>query len=270
VFETPPLDHDVVLYGAVSLNLTLRGATRGGQIVARLTDVSPDGISARISYGVRALSLDADLDRLGPEDPFGDRTISVKLHTTAYRLRQGHTLRLAFSSGLWPLVCPTQEDAPLALMSGEIILPVLKGDPKPIEKPVPPVVDLPETKTHTVLPSEPLSRWHREDGQEISIGWHQPMTATTYHQTGVTFRFETRMNHRLNLTADAAHETTVRHTMQFDRPDGMAEVDVRLEAGWKNGTYHVTATLVARWNDRVICTRNWVVSNNAAGSSQEV
>ncbi len=143
VFETAPLAQDVIIYGSVTL--TLRGETSGnpGQIIARLSDVASDGVAARVSYGVRNLALDENLDRTPSAVKTGDFNADIRLHSTAYRVRKGHSLRLALSSSFWPLIHAKSSALDIQIYHASLRLPVLLQEPEDLSAPLPPAQDLP-------------------------------------------------------------------------------------------------------------------------------
>lgn len=92
VFDSPPVGARVDLCGAVSFTATIDASSAGTHVVARLLDLYPSGEARVITYGA------ATADTSG-----GPATISVPMMATAYRIRPGHSLRLAVSSSCFPL-----------------------------------------------------------------------------------------------------------------------------------------------------------------------
>jgi hypothetical protein len=85
------------------------------QITARLCDVSPDGVSQRITY--RPLNLCHYQSHQSPEHlvPGKVYEAEIQLNECAHRLLPGHVLRLALSSSYWPIVWPAGENAVISL-----------------------------------------------------------------------------------------------------------------------------------------------------------
>ncbi|MDW3222735.1 MAG: CocE/NonD family hydrolase [Paracoccaceae bacterium] len=123
-FETAPLDVDTDLVGAPRVKITLRCDAPNGQIAVRLCDVAPDGASTRITYGVLNLTHrdgHADPTPLPPNEPVD---VQLTLDHAAYRVLEGHKLRVAISNSYWPLIWPSPERHTITLDQGEILLPV--------------------------------------------------------------------------------------------------------------------------------------------------
>ena len=262
VFETAPLSEDIVLLGAVELRLNGHSSDGGGQVVARLNDVEPGGQVARISYGLRNLALDENLDEAETPDSAGPFSINLRLHTTAYRVRKGHRVRLALSSALWPLIHRQRQSGSIQITDGSLTLPVMKHEARDLKTDLPGPEDLPRQKTHSVLSAPALKRWRRSSAERLEIGWHQPETKTAFHETDSVFGYETTMTHFLEphtwrSAAPLSERTHVAHRMTFERPDGRAQIDVQLRADSTEGLCSVEAHLSAIWNGRLLSERHW-------------
>lgn len=257
VFETEQLAQDMILYGAVSLSLQGKIAGQPGKIIARLSDVDSDGVAARISYGIRKLALDENLDHNPANAAPGDFSAEVKLHTTAYRMRKGHSIRLALSSAYWPLIHGQMPTADIQLQSGTLRLPVMQEEATELSHPLPVPQDLPVQTTHTVDAPFPLKRWKNTLPDRLEMGWHQPMLKVRYAKTDTIFGYETSMLHHLSLDGAAGQETRVDHQMVFERSDGVANVRVFLVARTAGGKTTADLDLAVSWNDQPFAARNW-------------
>ena len=257
VFETAPLAQDVIIYGSVALTLNGKPGDNPGLIIARLSDVNPEGVAARITYGVRNLSLDENLDRRPSTAKTGKFNADIRFHSTAYRVRKGHSLRLALSSSYWPLLHTTTPTPDIQLERATLRLPVLPDEPADLSKPLPPAQDLPVQNRHSTDAPDPLSRWTQTTENRIETGWHQPLLKTTYDQTETVFSYETSMTHSLDTSDVVEQKTSVRHKMVFERPDGTAEVSVALTACSIGDRTTVDAELNATWNNQPFATRQW-------------
>ena len=123
-FDGPPLSRDLDIVGAPRITLRLSADKPQAQIAVRLNHVHPDGASTRITYGVLNLShRDGSADPC-PMSPGKVEEITLALDHIAYRVPQGHRLRVAISSAYWPLIWPAPEAATLSLSAGRLDLPV--------------------------------------------------------------------------------------------------------------------------------------------------
>ncbi len=114
-FDTPALDDPLELMGRACLTINFLVNRPVAQIVVRLCDVSPDGVSQRISF--RAVNLTYHGNNETPEtlSPGKLYSATIKLNECAHRLRKGHKLRLALSNSYWPMVWPAPEPVILEL-----------------------------------------------------------------------------------------------------------------------------------------------------------
>ena len=114
VFDSAPLDVDLVLLGNPELVVDLEAAHPGAQVIARLCEVAPDGTSLLLSWGVTTL------------EPNDLTHATVRLNVLGHCARAGHRLRLALASSYWPVVWPaTHIPAPhLVCGNSRLVLPV--------------------------------------------------------------------------------------------------------------------------------------------------
>jgi uncharacterized protein len=114
-FDTNILGVPLELLGRAELRIAFSVDTPTAQIMARLCDVSPDGVSQRITY--RPLNLTHHASHETPESlvPGQKYTATITLNECAYRLRAGHRLRLALSNSYWPIVWPSAQPTQITL-----------------------------------------------------------------------------------------------------------------------------------------------------------
>ena len=122
-FDTGPVASDIDIVGAPVVRLRLRSDQPQAQIAVRLTHVHPDGASTRITYGVLNLSHRNSAAAPQPLVPGQEVEVELQLDHIAYRLPQGHSLRLAISSAYWPLIWPGPAPVCLTVLSGTLDLP---------------------------------------------------------------------------------------------------------------------------------------------------
>lgn len=123
-FDTGPLPEAKDIVGAPVVRLRLRSDKPQGQVAVRLNHVHPDGASTRITYGV--LNLTHRTGHELPVDlPVGDEVeVTLELDHIAYRVPEGHRLRIAISNAYWPMIWPAPETATLTLSGGDVEIPV--------------------------------------------------------------------------------------------------------------------------------------------------
>ncbi|NOD64895.1 CocE/NonD family hydrolase [Ruegeria sp. HKCCD6109] len=114
-FDTAVLDEPLEILGRARLRFAFSVDKPVAQLMARLCDVSPQGVSQRISY--RPLNLCHYASHETPETlvPGQVYEAEILLNECAHHLHAGHRLRLALSTSYWPVVWPAPEQAKVTL-----------------------------------------------------------------------------------------------------------------------------------------------------------
>ncbi len=125
-FDTPPLTEAVTVLGAPELELALAIDRPWGTIAVRLNEVGRDGRSARVTFALLNLCHRHGSARPRPMVPGRVEKIAVRLGATAYRFRPGCRIRLAISTGYWPMAWPAPAPVELALetAASRLLLPL--------------------------------------------------------------------------------------------------------------------------------------------------
>ena len=114
-FDTMPLHEPMDMLGRAEARLAFSVDNPVAQVCLRLCDVAPDGTSVRISYRAFNLCHHAGHENPAQLEPGRRYEASVSLNECGYHLRAGHRLRLAVSTGYWPVIWPSPEDATVTL-----------------------------------------------------------------------------------------------------------------------------------------------------------
>ncbi len=124
-FDSAPLSERLELLGAPEIEIELASDKPVAQLCARLCDVSPDGASRRVTYGVLNLTHRDSHAEPSALTPGRFYRVRLKLNDCGYVFRPGHRLRLAISTAYWPLIWPAPERATLTLrLPATLTLPV--------------------------------------------------------------------------------------------------------------------------------------------------
>ncbi len=255
-FDTAPLDEDLVLYGAASVDLVVETTDPRAQFALRLNDVAPDGTSSRVALSVRNLALDDQLDEPSRPHPAGPRKVRIALPSRAYRFRAGHRLRLSISSSYWPMVWPAPTASKIHVAACGLTLPSL------VTGTVSAPVSLPAaTKSqswHETL-SAPLIRRVSERSPDSTLhgGWHQPWLVQRFPATGTTFGYDTRWEHRIDPSDPLSADCRFDHQMRFEREDGVAEVRSTARVTCNVDEFILEGEVEAAWNGETIFRRAW-------------
>ncbi|QGX99112.1 CocE/NonD family hydrolase [Roseovarius faecimaris] len=256
-FETPPLDEDMLLYGSVEVELELDVKDPRSQVCLRLNDISPQGVSSRVGLCVLNLALDDALD--APEAAIGAglRKVRLRFHSTAYRFRAGHRMRLAIASSYWPIVWTPPRMEGLTVRPGCVSLPLLPQMPEELREAFPAPQDLPADKPFETLAAPRLIRSRRADGDtDCAMAWHQPLTTVHYSDICTTFSYETWADHRIQTSDPTSAQSVFVHAMSVDRPDGRASVTSRIRTTCTTDCYLIENAIEVSWSGRMIFSRD--------------
>lgn len=94
-FSSAPTEEPLDLVGGVELTLTVASTAPSTDVIAKLFDVAPDGAAHLVAWG------DAQIETVG-----GAWEFTVDLGQVAYRLRDGHALRVQVASSEFPAFQP--------------------------------------------------------------------------------------------------------------------------------------------------------------------
>src|SRR5262249_35970953 len=114
-FDSAPLAVPLEILGAPRVVLTVAADRPQAMVAVRLCDVAPDGASLRVTYGLLNLARREGGRPVVPGEPMG---VEIALNPIAHRFPAGHRLRVAISTGYWPLAWPAPEPVTLSVSHG--------------------------------------------------------------------------------------------------------------------------------------------------------
>jgi hypothetical protein len=146
------LEQALEILGVPEIVVHIAASAPVATLVARLTDVAPDGTSAQVTAGILNLTHRRSHEDPVPLVPGTVEEVRLELRPAGYRFVPGHRIRVSLASSAWPVVWPSPYAAELEIHHGpdkpsRVVLPVIvpaggEGDvPVPDFKTTPP--DLP-------------------------------------------------------------------------------------------------------------------------------
>ncbi len=125
-FDSAPMNEPIEILGNPVVELDLASDRTWGQIGVRLCDVSPEGSSLRVSYAVLNLGARDSAEHPRPLVPGQIVRVRVTLKICGHRVPAGHRLRLAISTGYWPLVWPARSSVTVTVSTAasRLLLPL--------------------------------------------------------------------------------------------------------------------------------------------------
>jgi predicted acyl esterase len=133
-FTGEPLTEPLELLGVATALLEVTPSALPLNVVAKISEISPNGRSTLITTGWLDLAVQA---KLGMAKPGQRMQVEIPLRATAYRLAPGNRLRLAISCADFPRLWPTPKPAALSLHFGasRVRLPVCPPPPGEPQRP---------------------------------------------------------------------------------------------------------------------------------------
>lgn len=126
LFDSWVLEEAIEIMGAPIVELDIAADQPIAMVAVRLCDVSPDGRSARVSFGILNLTHAESHEFPRPLQPGERQRMTVTLNNIAQHFPRGHSIRVAISSSYWPLAWPSPRPARLTIYPehSRLILPV--------------------------------------------------------------------------------------------------------------------------------------------------
>jgi hypothetical protein len=106
------------MLGAAVLDLSLSADQPHLHVIARLSDVAPDGQVARVTYGVLNVTHRDGHEHPQALEPGHTYRVTLALNEAGHCFDVGHRVRIAISTAYWPIVWPAPVAARVTLMPG--------------------------------------------------------------------------------------------------------------------------------------------------------
>jgi uncharacterized protein len=117
-FDSTPLAQALDVVGEPVFTIRVRADEPVAKLCVRLTEVTPDGRSNFVSYGLLNLThRDSDV-RPAALVPGKDYEVRIKAHFACYRFAAGSRIRVALSETWWPVVWPSPAVVTLQVTAG--------------------------------------------------------------------------------------------------------------------------------------------------------
>jgi uncharacterized protein len=117
-FDGPTLADDIEILGRPIASIRVSSSEPVAKLVVRVNEVTPDGKSWNVSYGVLNLT-----HRNGHESPVAlepghQYDVDVPCYFTAHKFKKGNRIRVAVSESIWPLLWPSPRPVTLQITTG--------------------------------------------------------------------------------------------------------------------------------------------------------
>jgi hypothetical protein len=117
-FDSEILERDVEVLGHPVIQVRVGADQPVASIAVRVTEVTPEGRSWLVTYGLRNLTHRDSHETPVPLAPGRDYDVQLPLFFIGHRFSRGNRIRVAISESLWPLAWPSPRVATLTLTVG--------------------------------------------------------------------------------------------------------------------------------------------------------
>ena len=118
VFDSAPLAESMDIMGEPIFNVRVRSDKPVAKLCVRLTEVTPEGHSNFICYGLLNLTHRDSDEAPTALVPGHDYDVRIKGHFACHRFSRGGRIRVALSETWWPVVWPSPEMVTLQVTTG--------------------------------------------------------------------------------------------------------------------------------------------------------
>lgn len=139
-FDTAPLERGVEILGQPTIRVRVRADQKIAKLAVRVCEVTREGQSWLVSYGLRNLTHRDGHETPTPLMPGADYDVAFPLFCIGHRFARGNRIRIAISENLWPLAWPSPRTPTLTLTLGAasfITLPERTPGTTPAPFPIP-------------------------------------------------------------------------------------------------------------------------------------
>jgi uncharacterized protein len=260
-FDSDPLPERLEILGAPVLRLEVAVDRPQAFVAVRLNEVTPDGASARITYGLLNLT-----HRRSDENPTavvpGERMkVAVQLNDIAHAFTAGNCVRVSISTAYWPLVWPSPEPATLTVFTGasRLELPIRRPRAEDAKLPEFPEPEGAKSLAKTYHRPSAGRRWIERD---IGGGWatyfiEEDMGHFTSGHIGLETDFVQREAYRIRDDDPLTAEIEISYAISIGRGDWRTRTETRTVMRSDKTHFILAASLDAYEGEQRVASRNW-------------
>ncbi|MFD8737729.1 CocE/NonD family hydrolase [Streptomyces sp. NPDC059618] len=261
-FEVP---EETWVLGRPRVSLRLTSTVPGGQVIARLCDVAPDGASTLVTRGALNLSARRGPGRTAPWSPGTTENVVLDLNAIGYAFPAGHRIRLGVSSAYWPWIWPepgSEAGFTLEPIGSVLELPVRARESDPSITFAEPEESEPLGVTVSATLDEP--RPQRLVVRDVAAGtWSLEVTpgpgGTRVHPDGLACTEEGLETYTIESSDPLSARTRSTWSIRLHRPDlpWEARVETVSVVSCDARDFITSDELVCKDGDEVVFHRTW-------------
>ena len=255
------LDAPLEIMGRPRLKIAFRVDQPVAQIVARLCDVSPEGVSQRITYRPFNLTHHASHrtpSALVPEQLY---EIDFELNACAHRLREDHTLRLALSTSYWRIVwtAPTPTVVMVECKDSFLTLPVRSVNTE-LEPANPgPPEPFPLLEAEVLRETSSTSTTTTSADGFVALGTFDDFGATRDPRHGLVSDSQVHVHYVIHPDQPASAKMTTDWLFRYQRDDWQVQIKTRSSMSCDATSFflHRKLTATEGADNKEVLTKEW-------------
>jgi uncharacterized protein len=260
-FDSEPLPERFEILGAPVLHLEIAVDRPQAFVAVRLNEVTQDGASARITYGLLNLTHRGSHENPSAVTPGERMKVEVQLNDIAHAFAVGSRIRVSISTSYWPLVWPSPDPATLTVFTGasRLELPTRKPRAEDTRLPAFPEAEGARPLAKTYHRPSAGRRWFEQD---IGSGWatyfiEEDMGHFTIDHIGLETDFVQREAYRIRDDDPLSAEIEISYAISIGRGDWRTRSLTRTVMRADKTHFILEASLDAYEGDRRVASRNW-------------
>ena len=129
-FDSAVLPDDIAIVGRPVAAIRVSSSEPVAKLVVRINEVTPEGKSWSVSYGVLNLTHREGHENPAALEPGRRYDVEVPCYFTAHRFKKGNRIRVAITESIWPMLWPSPRPVTLEIVAGasRLSLPVRPDD----------------------------------------------------------------------------------------------------------------------------------------------
>jgi hypothetical protein len=260
-FDSEPLAERLEILGAPRVTLDLTVDRPAAFVAVRLNEVTPDGTSARVSYGLLNLTHRLSHETPEPVKPGERLRVAVQLNDIAHAFAAGNRIRVAVSTAYWPLVWPSPEPVTLQLFTGASKLELPVRAPRPEDAKLRAFPDSEGARPLAKTYHRPASgrRWVERDigGGRTTYRVEEDYGRWTVDHIGLETDFMQREAYRIADDDPLAAEIEISYSIAIGRGDWRTRAETRSVMRADKTHFVIEASLDAYEGETRLISRNW-------------
>jgi len=260
-FDSEPLAEHLEILGAPVLRLEIAVDRPQAFLAVRLNEVTPDGASARITYGLLNLTHRLSHENPSAVKPDERMTVAVQLNDIAHAFAAGSRIRVSLSTSYWPLVWPSPAAATLTVFTGasRLELPTRKPRAEDAKLPAFPASEGAKPLAKTYHRPAAGRRWIERDigSGLVTYFIEEDMGHFTIDHIGLETDFVQREAYRIRDDDPLSAEIEISYAISIGRGNWRTRSQTRTVMRADKTHFILTASLDAYEGEQRIIARNW-------------